>query len=178
MYLKNEIKWAKVFEKLSLPWPSKEFTMSRTHVQLCYNRFKEDRERRPSTTMLVWMIIEFTIRELANDVDTSFGLCLAIFTDVLGMKRKAAKIVPKLLNFKQIQRPMGIAHVMMTTFNDDPDLFKKAITRDESFVCGYDIGTKAQSYQCNRPEEAFFRIVKNRESTPKHNQQFYLPKAN
>ena len=28
-----------------------------------------------------------------------------IFTDVLGMKRGAAKIVPKLLNFKQKQRP-------------------------------------------------------------------------
>ena len=41
-----------------------------------------------------------TIRELANDVGISFRLCQAIFTDILGMKQAAAKIVTKLLNFK------------------------------------------------------------------------------
>ena len=30
---------------------------------------------------------------------------------------------------------------MLTTFNDDPDLFKKIITGDESLVYGYDIET-------------------------------------
>ena len=40
-----------------------------------------------------------TTREVADDVGISFGSCQAIFTDVLGMKRAAAKIVPKLLNF-------------------------------------------------------------------------------
>ena len=42
-----------------------------------------------------------TIREVADDVRISFGSCQAIFTDVLGMKRAAVKIVPKLLNFDQ-----------------------------------------------------------------------------
>ena len=42
-----------------------------------------------------------TIRDLADDVGISFGSCQAIFMDVLGMKRAAAKIVPKLLNFEQ-----------------------------------------------------------------------------
>ena len=32
-----------------------------------------------------------TIRVVANDVGISFGLCQAIFTDVLDMKRTAAK---------------------------------------------------------------------------------------
>ena len=45
-----------------------------------------------------------TIREIADDVDISFGSCHAIITDVLGMKSAAAKIVPKLLNFEQKQR--------------------------------------------------------------------------
>ena len=40
-----------------------------------------------------------TIIEVADDVGILFGLCQAIFTDVLGMKHAAAKIVPKLLNF-------------------------------------------------------------------------------
>ena len=40
------------------------------------------------------------IREVANDVGISFGSCQAIFTDILDMKRAAAKIVPQLLNFE------------------------------------------------------------------------------
>ena len=45
------------------------------------------------------------------------------------MNLKAAKIVPKLINFEQTQRPMDIAQEMLSTFNDDPDfLFPKLKT--------------------------------------------------
>ena len=43
--------------------------------------------------------LRITIRELADDVSILFGSRQAIFTDFLGMKRTAAKIVPELLNF-------------------------------------------------------------------------------
>ena len=60
------------------------------------------------------------------------------------MKRAAAKIIPKLLNFKQNQRRIDIAQKMLTlTFSDDPDLFKKVITGDKSWVYGFGIETKA-----------------------------------
>ena len=39
------------------------------------------------------------IREAADNVAISFGLCQAIFTDVLGMEHATAMIVSKLLNF-------------------------------------------------------------------------------
>ena len=42
-----------------------------------------------------------------DDVGISFGLCQAIFTDALGMKRVVVKIVPKLLY--GIQRPFKFA---------------------------------------------------------------------
>ena len=45
--------------------------------------------------------LRITIREVADDVGISFGSCQSIFTDVLGMKRAAVKIFPKLLNFGQ-----------------------------------------------------------------------------
>ena len=61
------------------------------------------------------------------------------------MKRAAAKIIPKLLNFEQKQLHKDIAHEMLTTFNDDPDLLKKVITGGESWLYGYDIETKTQS---------------------------------
>ena len=77
----------------------------------------------------------------------SFGSSQAIFTDVLAMKRAAAKIVPKLLNFKQKQSHIDIAQEMLTTFSDDPYLLIKVIAGNESWVYGYDIETKAQSSQ-------------------------------
>ena len=104
-----------------------ESTMSRTQVQLRYNRLKEGRENvndnarpgRPSTSTtdeniepMKKMILDkrrITVREVADDVGISFGSCQAIITDVLGMKRAASKIVSKLLNFEQKQRRMDIA---------------------------------------------------------------------
>ena len=40
-----------------------------------------------------------TIRDDDADIGISFGLCEAICTDILGIKRAAAKIFPKLLHF-------------------------------------------------------------------------------
>ena len=65
-----------------------------------------------------------TIREVVDDVAKTFDSCQAIFTDVLGMKRAAAKIVTKLLNFEEKQRRMYIAQKMLTTFNDVSDNLK------------------------------------------------------
>ena len=48
-------------------------------------------------------------REFADDVGVSFGSCQAIFTDVLDMKRAAAKIFLKLVNFVEKQRLMDSA---------------------------------------------------------------------
>lgn len=42
---------------------------------------------------------------------------------------------------------MGIAQEMLNDVNDDPDLLKRVITGDESWVYGYDIETKVQSSQ-------------------------------
>ena len=104
--------------------------MSKTQVQLWYNRFKECREDvndddhpgLPSTSTtdenieaVKNMILNhrIIIREVADDVSISFGSWQAIFKDVFAMKLAAAKIVPKLLNFKQKQRCMYIAEEML-----------------------------------------------------------------
>ena len=48
---------------------------------------------------------------------------------------------------------MDIAEEMLTTFNDDPDLLKKVIIGDESWVYGHDIETKPQSSRFATIEE-------------------------
>ena len=132
-----------------------------TQVQLWYNRFKEDREddidyARPdcsstSTTdgnieavnKMIFYNRRISIKEVADSVDISFGLCQAIFTDVLGMKCAAEKIIPKLLYIEKNQCRMDIAQEMLAMFKNNSDLFKKVITGDESWLYGYDIEIKA-----------------------------------
>ena len=97
-----------------------KFSMNRTQAQLWYNWFKEGREDvnddarsghlSMSTTednniQSVKKIIlnnrRIAIKEVVYNVNISFDSCQAIFTDVLCMKRAVAKVVLKLLNFKQ-----------------------------------------------------------------------------
>ena len=42
---------------------------------------------------------------------------------------------------------------MLTTFSDDLNFLKKVITGDQSWVYGYDIETKDQSFQWKHPDE-------------------------
>ena len=159
----NEIKSARTFEMLTGGFD--ESAMSTTLVQLWYKRFKEgqkdvnddDRLGWPSTSTsdenneavkkMILGNIRITIREIADDVCISFGSCQVIFTDVLGIKRAAVKIVPKLLNLEQKQRCMDINQEMLTTCNGDPELLKKVTTGDESWEYGNDIENKVQSSQ-------------------------------
>ena len=94
-----------------------ECTVSQKSVYKCYKLFTEGREEvnddarpgRPSTSTtnenteaVKKIVIEnhrITIREVAEYVGISIGSCHAIFSDILGLKRVAAKFVPKLLNF-------------------------------------------------------------------------------
>ena len=49
---------------------------------------------------------------------------------------------------------MDIAQEMLTMFNKDAVFLKKVIAGDESWLYGYDIETKAQSFQWKRPNES------------------------
>ena len=109
-----------------------ESAMSKTRVYEWYKRFQDGREDvedgersgRPSTSTtdenvekvkeMVMNDRRITIREVADDVGISIGLCHEIFSNVSGMKRVAAKFVPKLLNFKQKQRRMEVAQESLT----------------------------------------------------------------
>ncbi|KAG8259209.1 hypothetical protein J6590_108756 [Homalodisca vitripennis] len=94
-----------------------------------------------------------TVREIAEYLGISIGLCHSILIDNLGMRRVAAKFVPKLLNFDQKQHRMNIANEMLESVRNDPNLLQRVITGDESWVYGYDVEIKAQSSQWKLPHE-------------------------
>ena len=106
--------------------------MSKTRVYEWYKRSQDGREDvedderrgRPSTSTsdknvekvkeMVMNDRRIIIREVADDVGISIGSCHEIVLNVLGMKRVAAKFVPKLLNFEQKQRQMKVAQESLT----------------------------------------------------------------
>ncbi|UYV60632.1 hypothetical protein LAZ67_1001722 [Cordylochernes scorpioides] len=123
----------------------------------------EERAGRPKTSTTDEKINEvekmilanrrITFREVAEDLNISIGSCHSIFINDFGMRRVAAKFVPKLLNCDQKQHRMNIANEMLDSVRDDPNLLKRVITGDEAWVYGYDVKTKAQSSQWKLPHE-------------------------
>ncbi|UYV78600.1 hypothetical protein LAZ67_16002110 [Cordylochernes scorpioides] len=148
-----------------------EATLDRSNVYRWYKMFSEGREDvndeeragRPSTSTTDEKINEvekmilanrrITVREVAEDLNISIGPCHSIFINDLGMRRVAAKFVPKLLNCDQKQHRMNIANEMLDSVRDDPNLLQRVITGDQAWVYGYDVETKAQSSQWKLPHE-------------------------
>ncbi|XP_076182701.1 protein GVQW3-like [Ptiloglossa arizonensis] len=167
--VKNEIKCADAFRMLTVAYG--EATLDRSNVYRWYKMFSEGRENgndkeragRPSTSTTDEKINEvekmilanrrITVREVAEDLNISIGSCHSIFINDLGMRRVAAKFVPKLLNCDQKQLRMNIANEMLDSVRDGPNLLQRVITGDESWVYGYDVETKAQSSQWKLPHE-------------------------
>ncbi|UYV61861.1 hypothetical protein LAZ67_1006871 [Cordylochernes scorpioides] len=165
----NEIKCADAFRMLTVAYG--EATLDRSNVYRGYKMFSEGREDvndeeragRPSSSTTDEKINEMekmilanrriTVREVAEDLNISIGSCHSIFINDLGMRRVAAKFVPKLLNCDQKQHRMNIANEMLDSVHDDPNLLQRVITGDEAWVYGNDMETKAQSSQWKLPHE-------------------------
>ncbi|UYV85106.1 hypothetical protein LAZ67_X004594 [Cordylochernes scorpioides] len=75
-----------------------------------------------------------TVREVAEDLNISIGSCYSIFINDSGIRRVAAKFVPKLLNCDQKQHRMNIANEMLDSVRDDPNLLQRVITGDEATI--------------------------------------------
>ncbi|UYV80606.1 hypothetical protein LAZ67_19000937 [Cordylochernes scorpioides] len=133
--VKNEIKCADAFRMLTVAYG--EATLDRINLYRWYKMFSEGREDvndeeragRPSTSTTDEKINEvekmilanrrITVREVAEDLNISIGSCHSIFINDLGMRRVAAKFVPKLLNCEQKQHRMNIANEMLDSVRDD-----------------------------------------------------------
>jgi len=81
----------------------------------------------------------------------SVGSCDAILTDDLHMKRVRAKFVPRLPTDDQREQRQTIARDLFERSCEDVQLLKSIVTSDESWVYGYDPGTKQQSSQWKGP---------------------------
>ncbi|UYV71772.1 hypothetical protein LAZ67_9000327 [Cordylochernes scorpioides] len=109
--------------------------------------------------------IKITIRELSEDLDISFGTCQTIIKNDLHLKRSPAKFVPHLLTNEQKEPRKETCKNMVEMFNSDPHWLKNVITREETWVYGYNPEAKRQSNQGLEPEEPRFkkaRMIKSK----------------
>ena len=69
----------------------------------------------------------------------------------LAMKHVVVIFIPRLLLPEQKEHCAAVANNLIQTAPNEPDFLKKVITRDESWVYGRDLETKAQSSQWKSP---------------------------
>ncbi|UYV82056.1 hypothetical protein LAZ67_21000621 [Cordylochernes scorpioides] len=160
-FVKNGFKDAKYFWMLQTAYG--DAVMSRRRVFEWYKRFKEGREEtadnersgRPSTLTapekvdkaleLVREDRRITFGEVAEEAGISFGSTQSIMKDILGVRRLNAVFVPKDLTFDQKNARKETASLNLEATTDDPELLKRIITGDETWIYGFDSETTQQA---------------------------------
>ncbi|UYV79906.1 hypothetical protein LAZ67_18001018 [Cordylochernes scorpioides] len=127
----------------------------------------EERAGRPSTSTTDEKINEvekriltnrrITVREVAEDLNISIGSFHSIFINDLGVKRVAAKFVPKLLNCDQKQHRMNIANEMLDSVRDDPSSLQRVITGDEAGVVHHEFLPHGRTVN----KEYYLQVMRN-----------------
>ncbi|UYV73316.1 hypothetical protein LAZ67_10002682 [Cordylochernes scorpioides] len=130
--------------------------MSRRRVFEWYKHFKEGREEtadnersgRPFTSTppeKVDKVLELgredrriTVREVAEEAGISFGSTQSIMKDILRVRSLNAVLVPKNLTFDQKKARKETASLNLEATTDNPELLKRVITGDETWIYGFD----------------------------------------
>lgn len=129
--------------------------LSKTRTYEWYRAFKEGREivedkprsGRPTSSStdeninkvkeIVLDNRHFSLREIARDLDISHESVRSILLDNLGMRRVAARLVPKEMHFLQQQYRKQAAADMLDRVHSDPTFMERIITGDETKVYEY-----------------------------------------
>ena len=88
-----------------------------------------------------------TVRMIANELGISCERVWTIITEDLGMKKICAKMVPRLLNEEQMERRVQVCDDILERMKTEPDLLRRVVTGDESWIFEYDPLTKRQSLE-------------------------------
>jgi len=96
---------------------------------------------------------KLTIRELLEDLNIAYGSIQNIVVNGLGLRRVAAKLIPKELNFIQKRDRVVIAKHMISKAESDPTFIKRIITGDETWVYEYDMQSRHQASEWKTSNE-------------------------
>ena len=91
---------------------------------------------------------KLTIREIAEELNVAYGYAQDIFVNDLGLRRVAAKLVPKDLIFMQRRDRVDVAKYMLSKFDSDPSFIKRIITGDETWIYEYHTHSRHEASEC------------------------------
>ena len=134
-----------------------------------HKRFKEGREEveddpwsgSPSTSrtadniervkQMVRADRRLMVQMIAEELSINKGTVWSIITENVEMRKVCTKMVPKMLSEDQKQQIVTVCQDIIERLEDDPDLLKRVITGDESWIFEYDPETKRRSRQWKSP---------------------------
>ena len=96
---------------------------------------------------------KLTIREIAEELNITYGSAQDILVNDLGLRRVAAKLVPKDLNFMQKRDRVDVARDMRSKVDSDPSFIKRIITGDETWIYAHDMHSRHQASEWRSPNE-------------------------
>ena len=100
-----------------------------------------------------------TVRELEADLGIPITAVPEILTQDLAMKRVIERFILQVLLPKQKEHHPAVSNDLIQTTTNEPGFLKKGIIRDKSWVCGYDLETKAQSSQWKSPASPSLKMA-------------------
>uniref|UniRef100_A0A672HAL3 Mos1 transposase HTH domain-containing protein n=1 Tax=Salarias fasciatus TaxID=181472 RepID=A0A672HAL3_SALFA len=148
----------------------KDGALGRTQVFEWYGRFKrgemstEDQPRsgRPASSRPQEKIREVeamvladrrrTVREVSTLTGVPWSSCQEILSQDLGLRRVAAKMVPRILTPEQKAARADVCREILQHIEEDPGLLGKVIMADETWRHACDPETKQQSSQWRHPD--------------------------
>ena len=105
------------------------------------------------------------VRMIASQLDMKKDNVWKITTEDLGMRKVCAKMVPRLLNDDQKERRMQMCQDIFEQLQNEPDLLRRVIIGDETWIFEYNPEAKRQSSQWKSPTSQ--RPKKTRQSKSK-----------
>jgi len=165
----NEISCADALKMLQKAYG--DSALSKTRAYEWHKAFKEGREviedlprsGRPSTSLtednikkVKEIVLEnrnSSLREISHELKMSHESVRSILINNLNMRRVAARLVPKDLNFLQKRYREQVSLDMLDRCNSDPTFMKRIITGDETWVYEYDMQISHRNKHRNGEEK-------------------------
>ena len=88
-----------------------------------------------------------TVRKIAHELGMNSERVWRIITEDLGVRKICAKMVPRLLNEGQKEQRVEVCQDILEQLETEPNLLKRVVTGDESWIFEYDPLTKQQSLE-------------------------------
>ena len=104
---------------------------------------------------------------ISYELNLSKTIVHGILTGNQRMKRLASKVVPRILSDEQKMKRLNNSKEMLLKIQKNPELLKRVITGDESWVYGYDPETKQMSSRWLTSTEPPPKKVKSQKSAVK-----------